>query len=201
MPARIMIAAITSEAIGSARSSPASRIRTAAPAVASAAYRSVSTCWRLPSMFRLRRSAPASSRAATTLASDAHERDQEHQGRVHVGRGDQPADSLVGDEGGQDQQRDPVRLRREDLGAGVAEGHRARGPGGWPAAGPAVTGPARRRRRACGRRRTAAPANGPPRPRRSPGPSRRASPRGRQPGACDRPPGLCGGRGRRARGP
>ncbi len=52
--------ATRSEAIASARSKPLAKITPAAIAVPTNAKRSVSTCWKLPSMLRLRRSAPAS---------------------------------------------------------------------------------------------------------------------------------------------
>ena len=97
---------------------------TAAIAVPMKAYRSVRMCWKLPSMFRLSRFAPAERHAAARLTRRrrAPRRAPARRGR---GRVDQPVDRLVGDEGGEDQQRHAVGLRGEDLHAPEAERHRA----------------------------------------------------------------------------
>ena len=56
---------------------------------------------------------------------DADERDDEHDAAVHVGRRDEPAHGAVDDPDADEEQRDPVRLRGEDLGASEPERPRA----------------------------------------------------------------------------
>ena len=69
MPALTISAATSSEAIASALVKPVVRITTPATAVPMKAYRSVSTCRKLPSTFRLRRLARPSTMAAARLTS------------------------------------------------------------------------------------------------------------------------------------
>ena len=66
-PEASMSTATSSEAIGSARSKPVTRITAPAAAASSDDHRSVSTCARAPSMFRLRRSARESVHAFATF--------------------------------------------------------------------------------------------------------------------------------------
>jgi hypothetical protein len=62
---------------------------------------------------------------------DAENRHDQHQRPADRGGMNQPHDGLIRDEGGEDQQRDAVRLGREDLRTLEAECHRAsRGTGG-----------------------------------------------------------------------
>lgn len=78
--------------------------------------------------------------------------DHEHRCGPARGRLDQPANPLIDDQQRKNEQRRPVELRGEDLGALVAVGQRAlRGPV-VRAGSPRAPGRWRRRRRACGRR-------------------------------------------------
>ena len=69
IPERSISAATNSEAIASARTSPVTRMTTPAMSVPMKAYRSVSRCWKEPSMFRLRRTPPASTNVASPLTA------------------------------------------------------------------------------------------------------------------------------------
>ncbi len=63
-----MIAATTSEAIGSARSNPVRRMTPAATAAAIEPNASIRLCWKAPSTLRLARFARANAQAAPRLA-------------------------------------------------------------------------------------------------------------------------------------
>ena len=68
-----------------------------------------------------RGSARASTRGATRFDGDAAERDGQHDPAVHVEREIEPPDRAVDDQDADDQQRDAVHLRGEDLEPAEAE--------------------------------------------------------------------------------
>ena len=125
-----MIAAMTSEAIPSARAKPVARMTAPAIAVSTKASRSVTRCWKLPSMFIDSRFAFASCQVAsrfTPIPASATIRIARPPGDGGEIRRRTPSKTIRPAE---EQQRVAVRLGRQDLGAPEAEGEVAlRGPG------------------------------------------------------------------------
>ena len=115
----------------SAREKPVVITTRPATAVAMNANRSVSTCWKAPSTFRLRRLAPARIAVATRFTAIPAIATTSTGSPSTSGGLDQAADALVEDHNRQGHQRRPVELGREDLGPAEAEGEAAsRGPAG-----------------------------------------------------------------------
>ena len=114
-PAQSISPAISSEAIPSARSNPEIRITAPAIAVAMNAKRSVSD---VPEGALDVEAAPlgrGEQAGRGEVHRDPDDRDDQDQRALDVGRLDQPPDALVDDPDAEQQQRDPVDLRREDL--------------------------------------------------------------------------------------
>ena len=105
-------AATKSEAIGSKRFQPVTRMSAPATAVPANAAMSVATWRKAARMLMLRCEPPISDRRRERVDGDRRERDGEHDPAVHLDGVDQAADGAVDDPGGDEEEADPVEPAR-----------------------------------------------------------------------------------------